>query len=82
MLTGTIYTEFSPHLDSILGPSWRRLLSAGLGLVLAGIIVLSLPRLVAGLIALGLFAIAGITLASAHHLWQLSRSEGSAVEVD
>ena len=82
MITSTIYTEFSHRLESILGQSWRRMLGVGLGLGLAGLIVLSLPRLVVGLIALGFFIVAGITLTSAYHLWKLSRDEGSAVEVD
>lgn len=75
MVTGTIYTKFSPRLESILGRSWRRMVGVGLGLGIAGLIVISLPRLIAGLIALGFFILAGITLASAYHLWQLNQTE-------
>ena len=79
MITGTIYTEFSPRLESILGRSWRRMVGVGLGLGVAGLIVISLPRLVAGLIALGFFILCGITLVSAYHLWQLSQNEETVV---
>ena len=79
MVTGTIYTEFSPRLESILGRSWRRMAGVGLGLAVVGLIVLSLPRLIVGLIALGFFILAGITLASAYHLWQLSQNEETVV---
>ena len=82
MVTQTIYTEFSPRLESILGRSWRRMMGVGLGLALAGLVVLSLPRLIVGLIALGLFILAGITLTTAYRLWQLHKSEETIVDVE
>ena len=81
MVTRIFFTEYSPRLETILGRSWPKVLSVGLGLALAAIIVISLPRLIAGLIALALFAGAGITLATAYNLWQMSRDAEVEVEV-
>ena len=75
MVTRSIYTEISPQLEAWFGQSWPRILAVGLGLVLAGILVLTFPRLVAILIALALFLAAAVVLLTAYHLWQLSRSD-------
>ena len=75
MVTRIIYTEISPQLEAWFGQSWPRILAVGLGLVLAGILVLTFPRLVAFLIALALFLAAAVVLLTAYHLWQLSRSD-------
>ena len=82
MVTRIFFTEFSPRLESMLGRSWPRMLSLGLGLLLAAIIVISLPRLIAGLIALALFAGAGITLAATYNLWQMSRQSEVEIHTD
>lgn len=81
MATRIFFTQFSPRLETILGRSWPKMLSLGLGLALAAVIVISLPRLIAGLIALTLFAGAGIALASAYNMWQMSRDTEVEVEV-
>jgi len=75
MVTRIIYTEISPQLEAWFGDSWPRILAVGLGLVLAGILVLTFPRLVAFFIALALFLAAAVVLLTAYHLWQLSRSD-------
>ena len=75
MVTRIIYTEISPQLEAWFGESWPRILAVGLGLVLAGILVLTFPRLVAFFIALALFLAAAVVLLTAYHLWQLSRSD-------
>lgn len=83
MVKRFIYTEISPTVEEWLGRSWQKILGAGLGLILAGILVLALPRLVALLIALALFFAAGIFLLTAWHLWQLSKSgKGTRIEID
>ncbi|UCH10330.1 MAG: hypothetical protein JSU61_00085 [Fidelibacterota bacterium] len=76
MVTRIIYTEISPQLEAWLGRSWQKVLAVGLGLILAGIIVLALPRLFAFLIALGLFLAAAVVILTAYRLWQLSRPGG------
>ena len=73
MVTRFIYTEISPTLEEWLGQSWKKILGAGLGLIFAGILVLTFPRLVALLIALGFFLAAGIFLLTAWHMWRLSK---------
>ncbi len=75
MVTRIIYTEISPQLEAWFGQSWPRILAVGFGLVLAGILVLTFPRLVAFFIALALFLAAAVVLLTAYHLWQLSRSD-------
>jgi len=75
MVTRIIYTEISPQLEAWFGESWPRILAVGLGLVLAGLLVLTFPRLVAFFIALALFLAAAVVLLTAYHLWQLSRSD-------
>jgi uncharacterized membrane protein HdeD (DUF308 family) len=74
MITRIIYTEISPQLESWLGRSWRRILAVGIGLILAGILVLTFPRLVAFLVSLVFFLAAAVVILTAYHLWQLSRS--------
>jgi hypothetical protein len=70
-------------LEAWLGRSWQKVLAVGLGLVLAGIIVLALPRLIAFLIAVGLFLAATVVILTAYHLWQLSRSGGEThIDID
>jgi len=73
MVTRFIYTEISPQLESWLGRSWQRILAVGIGLILAGMLVLTFPRLVAFLVALVFFFAAAVVLLTAYHLWQLSR---------
>jgi uncharacterized membrane protein HdeD (DUF308 family) len=73
MVKRFIYTEISPTLEEWLGRSWQKILAAGLGLILAGILVLTFPRLVALLVALAFFLAAGVILLTAYHMWQLSR---------
>lgn len=83
MVTRIIYTEISPQLESWFGRSWPKILAVGLALILAAIFVLIFPRLVAALIALGLFLGAGVFIATAVHLWQLSRaSRGTSIDID
>lgn len=83
MVTRIIYTEISPQLEAWFGQSWPRILAVGLGLVLAGILVLTFPRLVAFLVALALFLAAAVVLLTAYHFWQLSRSGNTThIEVD
>lgn len=83
MVTRIIYTEISPQLESWFGRSWAKILAVGLMLILAAIFVLVFPRLVAALIALGLFLSAGVVITAAVHLWQLSRaSQGTSVDLD
>jgi len=83
MVTRIIYTEISPQLEAWFGQSWPRILAVGLGLVLAGILVLTFPRLVAFLVALALFLAAAVMLLTAYHLWQLSRTDHvTEVKVD
>ena len=81
MVTRIIYSEVSPQLEAWLGRSWQKVLAVGLGLILAGIIVLALPRLIAFLIALALFLAAAVVILTAYHLWQLSRP-GSETHID
>ncbi len=78
MFTRTIYTEVSPQLEEWLGRSWQRILTAGLALILAGVLVLTFPRLVAFLVAMVFFLAAAVVLITAYHLWQLSRPGSSA----
>ncbi|MFC1483761.1 hypothetical protein ACFL6Q_01770 [Candidatus Neomarinimicrobiota bacterium] len=73
MVTRFIYTEISPTLEEWLGRSWQKILGAGLGLILIGILVLTFPRLVALLVALAFFLAAGVSLLTAYHMWQLSK---------
>jgi len=75
MVTRIIYTEISPQLEAWFGQSWPRILAVGLGLILAGILVLTFPRLVAFLVALALFLTAAVVLLTAYHLWKLSRTD-------
>ena len=83
MVTRIIYTEISPQLEAWFGQSWPRILAVGLGLVLAGILVLTFPRLVAFLVALALFLAAAVVLLTAYRLWKLSRSDHvTEVKVD
>ena len=83
MVTRIIYTEISPQLESWFGRSWPKILAVGLMLILAAIFVLVFPRLVATLIALGLFLSAGVVITTAVHIWQLSRaSQGTSIDVD
>ena len=83
MVTRIIYTEISPQLEAWFGQSWPRILAVGLGLVLAGILVLTFPRLVAFLVALALFLAAAVVLLTAYHLWQLSRPDNAThVKID
>ncbi|MFB0515482.1 MAG: hypothetical protein ACETWG_02620 [Candidatus Neomarinimicrobiota bacterium] len=83
MVPRFIYTEISPQLESWLGRSWPRILAVGLGLILAGILVLTFPRLVAFLVALVFFLAAAVVLLTAYHLWQLSRSDRKThIEID
>lgn len=83
MVTRIIYTEISPQLESWFGRSWPKILAIGLVLILAAIIVLTFPRLVAALIALGLFLAAGVFIATAVHFWQLSRAgQGTPIDID
>ncbi|MEE9466490.1 MAG: hypothetical protein V3W14_13055 [Candidatus Neomarinimicrobiota bacterium] len=73
MFTRTIWTEYTPRLEDWLERSWSKVLALGLGMVLAGLVVLIFARLVALLIALALFFGAAMALNSAYRLWQLSR---------
>ena len=83
MVTRIIYTEISPQLEAWFGKSWPRILAVGLGLVLAGILVLTFPRLVAFLVAVVLFLAAAAVILTAYHLWKLSRSDHvTQVKVD
>ena len=83
MVTRIIYTEISPQLEAWFGQSWPRILAVGLGLVLAGILVLTFPRLVAFLVALALFLAAAVVLLTAYHLWKLSQTDHvTEVKVD
>ena len=83
MVTRIIYTEISPQLEAWFGQSWPRILAVGLGLVLAGLLVLTFPRLVAFLVALALFLAAAVVLLTAYHLWKLSRPDHvTKVKVD
>ncbi len=83
MVTRIIYTEISPQLEAWFGQSWPRILAVGLGLVLAGILVLTFPRLVAFLVALALFLAAAVVLLTAYRLWKLSRPDHvTKVKVD
>ena len=83
MVTRIIYTEISPQLEAWFGQSWPRILAVGLGLVLAGILVLTLPRLVAFLVALTLFLAAAVVLLTAYRLWKLSQTDHiTEVKVD
>lgn len=83
MVKRIIYTEISPQLEAWFGQSWPRILAVGLGLVLAGILVLTFPRLVAFLIALALFLAAAVVFLTAYRLWQLSRSHHAThVKID
>lgn len=75
MVTRIIYSEVSPQLEAWFGQSWPRILAVGLGLVLAGILVLTFPRLVAFLVALTLFLAAAVVFLTAYHLWKLSRTD-------
>ncbi len=78
MFTRIIYTEVSPQLEEWLGRSWQRILAAGIALILAGVLVLTFPRLVAFLVAMVFFLAAAVVLIAAYHLWQLSRPGSSA----
>ena len=83
MVTRIIYTEISPQLESWFGRSWPKILAIGLVLILAAIIVLTFPRLVAALIAPGLFLAAGVIIPTAVHFWQLSRTgQGTPIDLD
>ncbi|UCD38561.1 MAG: hypothetical protein JSW54_03530 [Fidelibacterota bacterium] len=83
MVTRIIYTEISPQLQKWLGESWQKILALGIGLILAGILVLVLPRLVAFLIALVFFFAAAVVIMAAYHLWQLSRTgQTTHIEID
>ena len=83
MVTRIIYTEISPKLEAILGRSWQKLLAVGLGFILAGILGLLLPRLVAFLVAVVLFLTAAVFILTAYHIWQLSRSDKTThVKID
>ncbi len=83
MVTRFIYTEISPQLEDWLGRSWPRILAVGIGLVLAGLLILTFPRLVAFLVALIFFLAAAVVILTAYHLWQLSKSgQTTNVEID
>jgi len=82
MVTRIIYTEFSPRIESIMGRSWSRIGAVGLGFIFAGMFVLTFPRFIAGLVAVGLFLTAGTILVTAYHLWQLNRAEGETEVID
>ena len=82
MVTRIIYSEFSPRIESIMGRSWSRVGAMGLGFVFAGMFVLTFPRLIATLIALGLFLTAGTILVTAYHLWQMNKAEPEAEIID
>jgi len=83
MFTRIIYTDVSPSIENLIGRSWPKVLAAGLALGIAGLFVLTFPRLVAFLVALAFFAAAGLVLMTAFHLWQLSRAErDSSIHVD
>lgn len=83
MVTRFIYTEISPQLEDWLGRSWPRILAIGMGLVLAGLLVLTFPRLVAFLVAMIFFLAAAVVILTAYHLWQLSRSDQTThIEID
>ena len=83
MVSRIIITEISPQLQKWLGESWPKVLATGLGLVLAGILVLALPRLIAAIIAIALFIGAALVLVTAYHMWQLHTSdEATRIEVD
>ncbi len=72
MFTSTIWTAYTPRLEDWMDRSWSKVLALGLSLILAGIIVMIFARLVALLIALGLFFGGALALNSAYRLWQLS----------
>ncbi len=83
MVTRFIYTEISPQLEDWLGRSWPRILAVGIGLVLAGLLILTFPRLVAFLVALIFFLAAAVVILTAYHLWQLSRPDQTThIEID
>ncbi len=83
MVTRIIYTEISPQLEAWFGQSWPRILAVGLGLVLAGILVLTFPWLVAFLVAMALFLAAAVVFLTAYRLWKLSRpNHVTQVEID
>ncbi|MCH7529420.1 MAG: hypothetical protein IIB43_03625 [Candidatus Marinimicrobia bacterium] len=73
MFTSTIWTAYTPRLEEWLDRSWSKVLALGLALLLTGIIVMIFARLVALLIALGLFFGGALALNSAYGLWQGGR---------
>ena len=83
MVKRIIVTEISPQLQRWLGESWPKVLATGIGLVLAGIFVLALPRLVAAILAIAIFIAAALVLVTAYNLWQLHTSDqANRIEVD
>ena len=83
MVARIIVTEISPQVETWLGDSWPRILAVGLGLLLAGVVILALPRLIAALLAIVFFVAASLVLVTAYHLWQLQRTNrASQVEID
>ena len=77
MVTRIIYSEVSPQLEAWFGQSWLRVLSVGLVLALAGILVLVFPRLVAFLVALVFFLAAAVVLLTAYRFWKMGRSDST-----
>lgn len=83
MFTRVIYTEISPQIENIIGKSWSKVLALGLILLIFGMFVLAVPALIVGLIALGFFLAAGVTLTTAYHFWEISKNiQDADVEID
>ena len=83
MFTRVIYSEISPQIENLIGKSWSKVLALGLMFIIAGMFVLAVPALIVGLIALGLFLAAGVTLTTAYHFWEINKNNQSGeVEVD
>ncbi len=83
MFTRVIYTEISPQIENLIGKSWSKVLALGLIFIICGLFVLAVPGLIIGLIALGCFLAAGVTLTTAYHFWEISKNiQDAEVEID